>query len=204
LGRIEVISHDKDLERRFFGIDYVSEFQKHWAMFNKWFKNETGKDKDREAIKRLKINPRVDKALRKLTHRTLDPVIAKNLPQSIKDYYTYTNESLASSFVKACWHDSIIKGKLNLFNPRIVKHVRGTATIHVTVGQYRSIHSINQKILAQNMHYEELAFFASSIDMLVYDLKNGAAFTDENELKELVRKAQKTVKGEAVKATEKK
>ena len=47
--------HDEDLKRRFFEIDYVSELQKYWAMFNRWFNSETGNPaRDRDAIESLK------------------------------------------------------------------------------------------------------------------------------------------------------
>lgn len=50
--------HDNDLRKRYQAIDFVSEFQKYWARFNKWFKAESNAQQDRAAVDFLKTSPR--------------------------------------------------------------------------------------------------------------------------------------------------
>lgn len=47
-------NHSEELSRRYIEADWVSEYQRVWALFNYWFKREVRSGTDRECIEALK------------------------------------------------------------------------------------------------------------------------------------------------------
>lgn len=52
-------AHYTDLSRRYREVDWVSEFQRLWAIFNHWMTAQVGQSQDRACIENLKQQPRL-------------------------------------------------------------------------------------------------------------------------------------------------
>jgi len=151
--------HDNELRRRYHKIDFVSEFQKYWAYFNKWFKVETGKSKDRDSIEALKGNNRIHKIIADLLTERQEHVPLFNFSIPARDLTAYLTDNQTSMFVRDSWLCPIIRNSLNLFNPKVVNQVRGTATVHITIQEYRRTYTLCQEMEArpQFMSYEDFS-----------------------------------------------
>jgi len=146
-------THDNDLRRRYREIDFVSEFQKYWAYFNKWFKTETKKSRDRESIEALKKDKRMRKIIADLLTEGQKHVPLFNSPA--RDLVAYLAENKISIFVRDCWLCSIIRTQLNLFNPKSVNRVHGTATVHITIQEYRHVYCLCREMEARREFMSE-------------------------------------------------
>ena len=154
-------THDNDLRRRYREIDFVSEFQKYWAYFNKWFKTETKKPDDRKSIEALKKNKRVRKIIADLLTESQKHIPLFNSPA--RDLVAYLAENKISIFVRECWLCSIIRKQLNLFNPEYVNMVRGTTTVHITIQEFRHLYSLCRKMEARLEFMSEPEVFMSRL-----------------------------------------
>lgn len=153
--------HDVELRKRYREIDFVAEFQKYWAYFNKWFKEETQQTTDRDAVEALKANSKIKIIIQNLLNEGQEQL--RFFDFDSHDLTAYLTENLVSSFVKYSWLCSVIKNSLNLFNPNIVNHVRGTGTIYLTLQEYRKIYSIGRKIEALPVFMDQESFRMSEL-----------------------------------------
>lgn len=97
----------------------------------------------------------------------LDSFVSDSLAHDL--IKAYVTENVVSSFVKCSWLCPIVRNSLNLFNPSIVEHVRGTAAIHLTLPEYRKIYSIVREL--------EASFEGMSHNSLILELYEYAGIT---------------------------
>lgn len=177
--------HDVELQQRFRGVDYVSELQRIWAYFNKWYKAETRGSLDRDCIDAIKG---VSSRGTQRTHRVKDAIsellevgspdhrLFITLHAVQKDYYRYLVETEASTFIRECWGNSKIRPILNLFGtppPTGPHKPRPTSTIHLSVDEFITLYSCCAKLTAEFidqepitvssvLHYNGIRFSGSS------------------------------------------
>lgn len=74
--------HFDDLRRRYREADWVSEYQRLWAIFNHWFVAHTGKKTDRDCLDHLKKAPELSTWVDDVTQAS-----AYHYPHRIRDGY---------------------------------------------------------------------------------------------------------------------
>jgi hypothetical protein len=144
-------AHDLDMVRRYQELDYVATFSKYWATFNHWFRGETGKDADRDAIELLKKNKRWIDAI-EAARPVLDPLIDSVVHgehAGAADYYRYGNGGEIARFIAALFACPRTHARVNSYGTTPKDRVRGTATIPLTALEYRLAYSHCQAALAE-------------------------------------------------------
>lgn len=166
------MNHNHELARRYLGIDYVAEFQRHWSYLNRWFRIEFSTNTDRDGVEQLKTDVRVERAISILRDQGHSPLIQGRISGNDNrhgdvDIYRYSTPTPLSAFVTACFDADPIAAAINLFNPANENQVRGTATIALEPGPfidlYRSVTAPSDRFMDQPMMSVEEALSMKQI-----------------------------------------
>jgi hypothetical protein len=139
------MSHQTELERRYVGIDYVAEFQRHWSYLNRWFRTEYATDRDRDGVEQLKTDARVARALHTAVddgHETkiINRISGGDERHGDVDIYRYSTPTVLSELVAAVFAARPTASAMNLYGPQNANSVRGTATVHVDLDEFLSFY----------------------------------------------------------------
>lgn len=142
-------NQNRELARRYREIDFVAEFQKYWAYFNKWFMTQTGAANDRVGINALKTDPIITRILTGLFNEGHENARLFGSDRTERDLYDFLTENRVSGFVRACWECALIRDKINLFNRLPDSGVRATGTVNISIEVWRDIYTICRGVEAE-------------------------------------------------------
>lgn len=141
--------HFDDLMRRYREADWVSEYQRLWAIFNHWLVGHTGQANDRACIDTLKTDP----ALRTWVERVILRS-AYNYPHRVTDGYggsypRYAADNEISRFFRAADGSPILEPRINRpWRLGVERRVRETHAITLTRDQFRDAYDAHHVVLA--------------------------------------------------------
>jgi len=105
--------HFTDLRRRYREADWVSEFQRLWAIFNHWLVAHVGNHQDRVCIEHLKAEPDLTRWIDEVIQST-----AYNMPHRVTDGYggsypRFAADNEISYFFRAVAASPVVKPRIN-------------------------------------------------------------------------------------------
>lgn len=141
--------HFDDLKRRYREADWVSEYQRLWAIFNHWLFARSGHKTDRECIEALKSdsNPElwVKLVIRNSTY---------NYPHRVTDGYggsypRFAANNEISRFFRAAQESPVFEPRINWpWRKGTETRVRETNAITLTRIQFRAAYDVHANVLA--------------------------------------------------------
>ncbi len=143
--------HFDDLRRRYREVDWVSEYQRLWAIFNHWFFGHTGKQNDRGCLDSLKMAPELSV--------WVDDVIqasAYNYPERVTDGYggsypRFAADNVISLFFRAAENSPRLEPRINWpWRPGSEQRVRQTHALTLTREQFRDAYDVHHCVLASS------------------------------------------------------
>jgi hypothetical protein len=151
--------HFDDLKRRYRETDWVSEYQRLWAIFNYWFKAHFGCSNDRDCIERIKKDSNLD-------HWTQNVIKKSDYkhPHRVTDGYggsypRFAANNVISQFFLASITSPVLEPRINWpWRKGTEPHrVRETNAITLTENQFRCAYNVHASVLAseQGMVYGE-------------------------------------------------
>ena len=149
------LPHDLDLTRRYREIDWVSEFQRLWAIFNHWLVAQTACRGDRDALEAFKREPRL--------HAWLDRHIAANAyprPSSAADGYAgsypqFAADNAISRFFRATQASPALATRISWhWRPSQEQRVRPIAAVTVSEDQFRALYALHARVLTEFMEVD--------------------------------------------------
>lgn len=141
--------HFDDLRRRYQEADWVSEYQRLWAIFNHWLFAHEGKKTDRACIEALKANNNLELWVQRVIQRS-----ANYGPDRIGDayggsYMRFAADNEISRFFLAAQESPVLEPRISWPWRKGTEHrVRETHAVALTRAQFRSAYSIYAGILA--------------------------------------------------------
>ncbi len=138
-----------DLRRRYREADWVSEFQRLWAIFNHWFVAHTGQRNDRRCLESLKNSPELS--------LWIDNVIeasAYNYPHRVADGYggsypRFAADNVISLFFRAAQISPTLEPRINWpWRTGSEQRVRQTHALTLTREQFRDAYDAHNRALA--------------------------------------------------------
>ena len=166
-------AHGKELERRYLGIDYVAEFQRHWSYLNQWLRTKFAGSTDRDLVENFKSDVRCESALQDALALGHNSTLVNRMSGPGKwvgdlDMYRFFTDTVGSTFVEACFSTPAVATKLNLCGPAPVDRVRGTATTYLDenkfVDLYRSVVAQGDNFMSEEMMSVREALSVRGID----------------------------------------
>ena len=102
-----------DLARRYLETDWVSEYQRLWAIFNHWFVAHTGPTQDRQAIEALKSEAQLSEWLNRRMHATVYP-----RPDTIREgfggsYPRFATDNEISRFFRGISQSTTVEARVS-------------------------------------------------------------------------------------------
>lgn len=105
--------HFNDLNRRYREADWVSEFQRLWAIFNHWYKTHVGNDQDRACIEAIKTAPELV--------QWVDDIVSTSAgtrPDRLVDGYAgsfprFASNNVLSHMFRAAGESPVIEPRIN-------------------------------------------------------------------------------------------
>jgi hypothetical protein len=144
--------HFDDLRRRYREADWVSEYQRLWAIFNHWFLKHTEKQIDREGLDSLKASSKLSS--------WVDDVIqasAYNYPHRIADGYggsypRFAADNVISLFFRAAQISPTLEPRINWpWRAGSVKRVCQTHALTLTREQFRDAYDAHHRALTSEV-----------------------------------------------------
>lgn len=138
-----------DLKRRYREADWVSEYQRLWAIFNHWLVAEAGQTNDRACIENLKANPQIRIWIENVVSRS-----AYNRPYRVTDGYggsypRFAANSEISRFFRAAEGSPALAPRLNWpWHPGTESRVHQSHAITLTHDQFRDAYDAHHNVLA--------------------------------------------------------
>lgn len=141
--------HFDDLNRRYREIDWVSEIQRLWAIFNHWLTAHTGNHNDRDCVEHLK-------STRELA-RWVDDIVrtsAGTRPHNVREGYggsypRFASNNELSRLFRAVAPSPVIEPRLNYpWRAGSDSRVRKTNAITLSDSQFRSAYEAHAELLA--------------------------------------------------------
>lgn len=145
--------HFDDLHSRYRETDWVSEFQRLWAIFNHWFHVETSKSKDRDCVEALKQDTRTQAWLDRITATTPH----QKRPHREADgwggtYPRFATDNEISSFFRAVGQSPVVAPRLNYpWRSGTEKRVKKTQTIALSFDEYHAAFRTHAALLDDYM-----------------------------------------------------
>ena len=130
--------HFEDLKRRYREADWVSEYQRLWAIFNHWLCTEAGQAKDRACIETLKRRPQILTWVENVISQS-----AYNYPNRVTDGYggsypRFAANNEISRFFRAIESSPVVAQRINWpWRPGTEAHVQQSHAIALTRDQFR-------------------------------------------------------------------
>jgi hypothetical protein len=147
--------HFDDLNRRYSETDWVSEFQRLWAIFNHWLVLHVEKTQDRECIESLKtreeISTWITRIIResqtKRTQRIADGVIGSILK--------FRENNSISRMFRDVSASSVIEPRLNYpWRPGVEKRIRKITSIAISEDMFVKAYRVHGVFLQDNMDFD--------------------------------------------------
>ena len=144
--------HFTDLRRRYREADWVSEFQRLWAIFNHWLVAHVGNHQDRVCIEHLKTEPDLT--------RWIDDIIrvtAYNFPHRVTDGYggsypRFAADNEISSFFRAVAASPVVEPRINHpWRAGTEPKVRVTHAITLDRVQFRAAYEAHAQVLEEGI-----------------------------------------------------
>jgi hypothetical protein len=149
--KVDIRPHFDDLRRRYREADWVSEYQRLWAIFNHWFFAHTGERTDRRCLESLKESPELS--------LWIDNVIqasAYNYPHSISDGYggsypRFAADNVISLFFRASQASPTLEPRINWpWRHGTNQLVHQTHALTLTREQFRNAYDAHHRALASD------------------------------------------------------
>jgi hypothetical protein len=141
--------HFDDLRRRYREADWVSEYQRLWAIFNHWFFAHTGQQNDRRCLESLKSSPELTSWIDNVIQAS-----AYNYPHRITDGYggsypRFAADNVISLFFRASQTSPTLEPRINRpWRPGSDQRVRSTHALTLTREQFRNAYDAHHRALA--------------------------------------------------------
>lgn len=142
-------SHFEDLRRRYREADWVSEYQRLWAIFNHWFSVHTGCQSDRQCIDALKTAPELTEWIEDVIRRS-----AYNYPHRVTEGYggsypRFAADNELSWFFRAAEYSPTLEPRINWpWRSGTDARVRQTHAVTLTREQFREAYDAHHRVLA--------------------------------------------------------
>jgi hypothetical protein len=157
MERNDVITrpHFTDLRRRYREADWVSEFQRLWAIFNHWLVAHFGNHQDRDCIEHLKATPKLTRWIGDVIQAT-----AYNWPHRVTDGYggsypRFAADNEISCFFRAVAASPVVEPRLNRpWRAGTEPRVRITHAITLDRAQFRAAYDAHAQVLYENMTFD--------------------------------------------------
>lgn len=141
--------HFADLDRRYREVDWIAEFQRLWAIFNHWLKQQTNRCTDRDCIEALKTEPLLATWINDTVTRSSyarAPDVAGGYGDS---YPRFAANSELSFFFRAAERSQILEPRLafpwrNGTDPR----VRVINTVILSEHEFRALYEAHASVLS--------------------------------------------------------
>lgn len=140
--------HFEDLRRRYREADWVSEFQRLWAIFNHWLVAHVGKTKDRDCIEDLKSSSELTRWVNNIVERT-----AVKRPHRVTEgfggsYPRFTSNNEISILFRAVAESPTIEPRINYpWRAGTEPRVQPTNAIVLSGTQFRSAYEAHAEAL---------------------------------------------------------
>lgn len=141
--------HFDDLRRRYREADWVSEYQRLWAIFNHWLFAQSGQKNDRDCIETLKADTNLESWVQGVIQRSV-----YNRPHRVNEGYggsypRFATDNVISRFFRATQDSPVLEPRINRpwckgTEPR----VRETNAITLTTIQFRAAYDVHANVLA--------------------------------------------------------
>lgn len=141
--------HFYDLRRRYREADWVSEYQRLWAIFNHWFFAHTGQASDRDCLEALKAEPDLATWLSDVVSSS-----AYNYPHRIADGYggsypRFAADNVISQFFRAAERSPTLEPRINWpWRRGTEARVRETHALTLTLEQFRDAYVAHSRALS--------------------------------------------------------
>ena len=137
-----------DLERRYLEPDWVSEYQRLWAIFNHWFAAHTGLAQDRPSIEALKSEIKLSQWIGRRVRATEYP-----RPHTVLDGFggsfpVFATDNEVSAFIRALDLSPTVAARINRpWRKGNDQRVRPTCAITLLPNQFERAYRLHAKIL---------------------------------------------------------
>lgn len=146
-------AHFVDLRRRYRETDWVSEYQRLWAMFNHWLFTHSGRKKtDREAIEVLKVDVNLAAWVGNLVQSSAIP-----RPHNVNDGYSdsyprFAADNEISLFFRAAQRSPVLEPRLNWpWRVGAEGRVKQTNAIALDVSLFRKAYEVHAVVLTDGI-----------------------------------------------------
>lgn len=143
--------HFEDLKRRYREADWVSEYQRLWAIFNHWLFAETSQTTDRAGVEMLKSHPQLGTWVESVVGQS-----AYNAPHRVTDGYggsypRFATNNEISRFFRAAEDSPVLAPRINWpWRAGTEPRVRQTHAMVLTRDQFRDAYDANARVLASS------------------------------------------------------
>lgn len=147
--------HFADLQRRYREVDWVSEFQRLWAIFNHWMISQTGTPIDRDGLEQLKADPNLSLWVNKVITSS-----DYNFPHRVGDGYggsypRFAADNEISYFIRAVSSSPVIAPRINRsWRTGTEPRVRTTHTIALNRNQFLLAYQAHAQVLHDDLTFE--------------------------------------------------
>jgi hypothetical protein len=148
---VETRLYFDDLRRRYREADWVSEYQRLWAIFNHWFFAHTGQQNDRWCLDSLKVSPELSSWVDNVIQAS-----AYNYPHRITDGYggsypRFAADNVISLFFRAAQISPTLEPRINWpWRAGSEQRVRQTHALTLTREQFRDAYDAHHRVLASS------------------------------------------------------
>lgn len=144
--------HYVDLDRRYREIDWVSEFQRLWAIFNHWLSAHVGQPQDRKCIEQFKLEPKLADWVNRRVSATQYP-----RPTRLEDGYGGSfpqfaaNNELSSLFRSVITSPTLAARVSHEWRSGSEPRVRNTCAITLTEDQFLLAYRAHAQVLEEGI-----------------------------------------------------
>lgn len=148
-------SHFEELKRRYSETDWVSEYQRLWAIFNRWLVAHIGNSQDRHCIESLKALPE--------TKRWVERVIEESRikrPQRVTDgldgsHPRFTADNVISRLIRDAQNSAAIESRINYpWRAGSEPRVKETNAIAIDEDTFIKAYRAHGVLLEENMIFD--------------------------------------------------
>lgn len=184
--------HLEDLKRRYRETDWVSEYQRLWAIFNHWLEKHTeglitGKIDDRKCIDMIKSEPKLERWAQGVIDRCAYNPQGRIKEGYLGSYRRFAADNEISCFFRAAQESTILEPRINWpWRKKIKPKARTTNAITLSEAQFRTAYEKYREILASEsgiiedytLHQILIALGIGATGCCFYRLPDTAKATD--------------------------
>jgi hypothetical protein len=148
------LSHDLDLARRYRELDWVSEYQRLWAIFNHWLISQTGRRVDRDALQVFKREARLHSWVSNYVAQTAYPRHTAVTDGYAGSYPQFAANNAVSLFFRAAQASPTLANRISWYwRYGTDQRVRPIAAVAISEEQFRALYDVHAQVL-----FEALSF----------------------------------------------